>query len=311
LKDQNVPNVPVIGFRRVPPVRRILLLVAAILPTLIFGNHATGICAEQQSRRTNPLAGDQAAIKEGYSLFRYNCALCHGSDARGGDRGPDLTLGRWVHGESDEDIFQTITKGVPGTQMPANDLSDEETWAIVAYLRSVSEKPHKAAGNPELGKEIFWGKAACGQCHMINGKGGRLGPDLSGIGAARSIRYLVDSIRDPSKDLASMPTDPNQDPDAVYDTVTVVTKQGQRFTGVAKNEDTFSIQLMDQREQLHFFTKDQLKEVIHERKSLMPAYDTSVLSDKELQDLVAYLAGLLGPQGSPEQKAVQEKKEPL
>jgi mono/diheme cytochrome c family protein len=80
----------------------------------------------------------------------------------------------------------------------------------------------------------------------------------------------------------------------VYDTVTVVTAAGEKITGVAKNEDTFSVQLMTAREELHFFLKKDLKEVIHEHKSLMPPYPESTLSQIELQDLIAYLVTLRG-----------------
>ncbi len=86
----------------------------------------------------NPVAGNPAAIQEGASLFRANCSPCHGLNAQGGGRGPDLTAGRWVHGSSDADIFRTITRGVPGTEMPANGFEDSETWAILAYLRSLA-----------------------------------------------------------------------------------------------------------------------------------------------------------------------------
>jgi len=69
------------------------------------------------SGQENPVAGNTAAIQEGASLFRANCSPCHGLNAQGGGRGPDLTAGRWVHGSSDADIFRTITRGVPGTEM--------------------------------------------------------------------------------------------------------------------------------------------------------------------------------------------------
>jgi cytochrome c oxidase cbb3-type subunit III len=266
-------------------VALVALFIAAVPDSLISAN-------QQEIGVKNPLEGDAKEIKEGYSLFRYNCSLCHGSDARGGGKGPDLTQGRWVHGSTDSEIFQTITKGVPGTQMPPNDLSDDETWAVIAYLRTVTQGTSATAGDAEAGKQTFLGKAACAQCHMIDGKGGRLGPDLSRIGAARSRQYLTDSIREPSKNLAEESTDPNFAVPVVYDTATVVTNDGRRVSGVAKNEDAFSLQLMDQGEKLHFFSKRDVKEVIHEQKSLMPAYDASMLSDKDLQNLVAYLGGL-------------------
>jgi putative heme-binding domain-containing protein len=129
---------------------------------------------------------------------------------------------------------------------------------------------------------------------MVQGRGGVLGPDLSQVGEARSVPYLVDSIREPSKELTSGMLDPNNHYGLplVYDTVTVVTVDGRKIVGVAKNEDTFSIQLIDTGQSLQLFLKKNLKEVIHERKSLMPAYSETMLKPAELQDLVAYLAGL-------------------
>jgi cytochrome c oxidase cbb3-type subunit 3 len=243
----------------------------------------------------NPLAGNPAAIQEGASLFRANCSPCHGLNAQGGGRGPDLTAGRWVHGSSDADIFRTITRGVPGTEMPANGFDDSETWAILAYLRSLAPaKSETVSGDSANGEKVFWGTGGCSTCHMVQGRGGVLGPDLSHVGEARSVPYLIDSIREPSKELTSGTLDPNNHYGLplVYDTVTVVTRDGHKIVGVAKNEDTFSLQLLDTNQQLQFFLKKNLKEVIHERKSLMPAYSETMLKPAELQDLVAYLTGL-------------------
>jgi alcohol dehydrogenase (cytochrome c) len=276
--------------------RRLLLMVCAAL-TL-----NAGVARGQAKPPLNPVAGKAAAIREGASLFRANCAPCHGLDARGGGRGPNLASGRWVHGSTDAEIFRTINEGVPGTDMPANAFEDSETWAIIAFLRSINAtaKP-AAAGNASAGARIFWEQGGCATCHMVNGRGGRLGPDLSRVGASRSASYLADSIRDPNKDLSAGLSDPNNHYGVplVYDTVTVVTKDGQSITGVAKNEDAFSIQLMDSREELHLWLTSDLKSVAHQRQSLMPAYSPGVISDHQLSDLVAYLAGLRG-EPSPE-----------
>jgi alcohol dehydrogenase (cytochrome c) len=245
----------------------------------------------------NPLTGNPAAIREGTSLFRTNCAPCHGLDAKGGGRGPSLVSGRWVHGSSDAEIFRTITEGVPGTEMPANTFEDSETWAIIAYLRSLNATAQPAVtGNPSAGAGIFWDRGRCATCHMVNGRGGRLGPDLSRVGASRSTAYLADSVRNPNKDLSAGLSDPNNHYGVplVYDMVTVVTKDGQRFTGVAKNEDAFSIQFMDSNEEIHSWLVSSLKSITHQHQSLMPAYSRQMISDKELNDLVAYLVGLGG-----------------
>jgi putative heme-binding domain-containing protein len=216
-----------------------------------------------------------------------------------------LTSGRWTHGSTDAEIFRTITQGVPGTEMPANAFEDSETWTIVAYLRSL-QPPSRAvvAGDSAKGRKIF-NSAVCANCHMVNGSGGRLGPDLSRVGASRSVTYLMDSIRNPDNELSAGLSDPNNHYGLplVYDTVTVVTATGEKITGVAKNEDTFSVQLMTAREELQFFLKKDLKEVIHEHKSLMPPYPESTLSQIELQDLIAYLVTLRGTESGDAKEA--------
>ena len=265
------------------------LVACAILLNLLFSAKA------QDQSVTNPVAGNPHAIEEGASLFRANCSPCHGLNAHGGGRGPDLTAGRWVHGSTDADLFRTVTHGVAGTEMPANAFDDSETWAILAYVRSLAPaKTRAVSGDPAKGKTIFWERAGCSTCHMVQGRGGVLGPDLSRVGEARAADYLVDSIRQPSKELSTGMLDPNNHYGLplVYDTVTVVTPDGHKITGVAKNEDTFSLQLIDTNQHLQFFLKKNLKEVTHERKSLMPAYSETMLKPAELQDLVAYLAGL-------------------
>jgi cytochrome c oxidase cbb3-type subunit 3 len=272
-------------------VTRILfsLVACAILLNLLFSAKA------QDQSVTNPVAGNPHAIEEGASLFRANCSPCHGLNAHGGGRGPDLTAGRWVHGSTDADLFRTVTHGVAGTEMPANAFDDSETWAILAYVRSLAPaKTRAVSGDPAKGKTIFWERAGCSTCHMVQGRGGVLGPDLSRVGEARAADYLVDSIRQPSKELSTGMLDPNNHYGLplVYDTVTVVTTDGHKIAGVAKNEDTFSLQLIDTNQHLEFFLKKNLREVIHERKSLMPAYTEGMLKPADLQDLVAYLEGL-------------------
>jgi putative heme-binding domain-containing protein len=179
--------------------------------------------------------------------------------------------------------------------MPANTFEDSETWAIIAYVRSLA--PAKSAiisGDRVKGEKIFTQTAGCSTCHMVQGRGGLLGPDLSQVGGSRSAAYLVESIREPNKELSSAMLDPNNHYGLplVYDTVAVVTADGQKLVGVAKNEDTFSIQLLDTHQQLQFFLKKDLKEVTHERKSLMPAYSEQMLKPSDLEDLIAYLESL-------------------
>src|ERR1700730_10269325 len=182
----------------------------------------------------NPFAGDPNAAKLGESQFRANCAFCHGLGARGGGRGPDLTRAQKRHGNADGDLYRTINEGVPGTAMPPNGatqqgvgMTEEEIWQVISYIRSVQKKTDaQAAGNAAHGKELFNGSAACSTCHMIQGKGGRLGPDLSTTGSARSTEYLVESVRSPSRRLAQGISEAMKEFSQEYETVTVVTADG-------------------------------------------------------------------------------------
>jgi cytochrome c oxidase cbb3-type subunit III len=245
----------------------------------------------------NPYAGDAKEAKLGESQFRANCAFCHGLGARGGGRGPDLTRAQKKHGNADADLFRTINEGVPGTAMPPNGatqqgvgMTDEEIWQVITYIRSVQAKaPAQEVGNAAHGKELFFGSAACATCHMMEGKGGRLGPDLTATGSARSTEYLVDSVRNPSRRLAQGISEAMKEFSQEYVTVKVEDAAGQKFQGVVLNEDSFTLQMLDTREQLHLFEKDKLRSLEESRESLMPAYGEKMLPEKDLQDIVAYL----------------------
>jgi cytochrome c oxidase cbb3-type subunit III len=260
---------------------------------LLVVSVAAALCAQDR----NPFAGDPKQARAGEFQFRINCAFCHGLGARGGGRGPDLTRAQKRHGNSDADLFRTISQGVPGTAMPANGntgqgigMTDEEIWQVITYLRSVQVKaPAQATGNAAHGKELFYGDANCSGCHMVEGKGGRLGPDLTGVGMARSAAYIVESVRAPSRRLAQGLQESTKEFPQEYETVTVVTADGREIKGVTLNEDNFSVQIMDASEQIHLFEKDKLRSFSKSRVSLMPSYDSTLLSDKELQDIVAYL----------------------
>ena len=274
-------------------LRERLLLFFACGALVACGAAAMSLRAQDK----NPFAGDAKAVKIGESQFRANCAFCHGLGARGGGRGPDLTRAQKRHGNSDADIFRTINEGVPGTAMPPNGatqqgvgMTEGEIWQVIAYIRSVQAKaPAQVAGNAAHGKELFDGTAGCSTCHMIQGKGGRLGPDLSTTGSARSTEYLVESLRTPSRRLAQGISEAMKEFSQEYVTVTVITSDGSKLVGVVLNEDNFTLQMLDTREQLHLFEKDKLRSLEKSRESLMPAYDQKMLSDKDLQDVIAYL----------------------
>jgi len=247
----------------------------------------------------NPVAGDPKAAKAGEYEFRINCALCHGLGARGGGRGPDLTRAQKKHAHSDGEMFQIISNGIPGTAMPANGtngqgvgMTDEEIWQIIAYIRSQEVKTGRMAGNAAHGKELFYGDANCSLCHMIEGKGGRLGPELTGVGGSRTREAIIDSVRNPSRRLAWGLTEATKEFPQEYESVIVVTADGKEIKGITLNEDSFSVQIMDANENIHLLEKDKLRSFHKSRESAMPKYEPDVLPDKDLEDIVAYLVSV-------------------
>lgn len=252
---------------------------------------------EATAQARNPYAGDPKMVKVGESQFRANCAFCHGLGARGGGRGPDLSRIPKKHGDSDQDLFRTINNGVSGTAMPPNGatqqgvgMTEQEIWQVITYIRSVEKTGTTLTGNATHGRELYYGSAACSNCHMFQGKGGRLGPDLTGVATARSTFYLVESLRNPSKRLAQGISEAMKEFSTEYETVNAETADGTKYQGTLLNEDSFTVQFLDARERVHSFDKSSLKSLQISRESLMPAYDEKMLPGKDLQDLLAFLS---------------------
>ena len=223
-------------------------------------------------------AADEVA--NGRGLFQTRCADCHGIDAKG-VHGPDLTV-VFANGATDERVFQTIRRGVPATEMPASNAPDAEIRAIVAYLHSLSPTPNDApSGNAANGERVF--TQSCATCHRVNGRGGVLGPDLSRVGISRSRALLTRDIRDASAVIAPG-----------YQAVTLVLSSGQRVRGARKNEDAFSIQIMDTAQRLQGYRKSELRDVVIDKTSLMPDFSAERLSNRDLDDVVAYLMTMRG-----------------
>ena len=233
---------------------------------------------------SNPHLGNKESIRGGMALYRVRCADCHGLDGTG-YRGPDL-VAALGGGLADERLFDTIRKGVPGTEMPAAspiDVSDDDILQLMSYLKSIGSvaPAERPIGNLANGERTF--AQQCASCHRVAGRGGRLGPDLTRIGVQRSQAALTREIRTPSEWIG--PT---------FETVTIVTKQAQRIRGVKKAEDVFTIQIMDTGERIQGYRKSDLQEVIYEKTSLMPEYPSGRLSDSDMTDLVGYLGSLRG-----------------
>jgi putative heme-binding domain-containing protein len=239
---------------------------------------------EQTTPGKNPFEGNPEAIQAGMGGYRLRCADCHGTDGRG-VRGPDITQ-VWNSGRTDQGLFNTIRRGVPNSEMPAfvaPRTSDREVWQMLAYLRTLAAPaaPEPPRGNAENGAKVF--RALCANCHKADGTGGRLGPDLSRIGTARTRDVLLARIRRGSEEFR-----------AGFEPVTVTPADGAPIQGVKKNEDLFSVQIMDTRERIQGYEKDKVAAVENGRTSAMPVFGPDRLTDSDLDDLLRYLQTLRG-----------------
>jgi putative heme-binding domain-containing protein len=224
----------------------------------------------------------------GQRLFAANCAVCHGPDGTGGTARVNLTRGEFKRGGSDEELFNTISKGVPGTEMPGSFLSAGEIRQVVTFVQSLARPAgsFSGAGDTTRGEALFRGKG-CLSCHRVtedqsHGDVIRFGPSLYRVGDRRSLAALRNAIPRVHGGLAEF-----------HWKVTAVTKSGSRVVGTRLNEDTFSVQLRDADNNLVSLLKRDLKELKVEQGEAMPAFPTS-LSAAEVNDLAAYLATLRG-----------------
>ena len=230
-----------------------------------------------EKKITNPFGKDKAAAEAGQVQFNSGCAVCHGPTGQGG-RGSRLADIERVQKMADARMFEVIKEGVAGTQMPPSSLSDNQIWQLVSFIRSLnlSAVEQDVPGDSSAGESLFFASGQCAGCHMIRGRGGLIGPDLSNVGARRSADKLRTSI---------------ETPDALvepgYAKVEVMTQGGRRISGVAKNNSNYSIQILDAQGKFHFLLKKDLKSLTHYKRSLMP---TPSLSASDKQNLLAFLS---------------------
>jgi cytochrome c oxidase cbb3-type subunit III len=234
-----------------------------------------------------PLAAQQrylpTDVELGSRLYRSNCQACHGPEGAS-IPGVDFRRGQFKRVSSDDDLLRVIVTGVPGTAMPPTSVSDSNRLALLAYVRSLHDSAASAVGSGDVGRgrALFEGKGGCLMCHRVNGQGARTGPDLSEVGTIRTAAYLERSIRKPNEYVAPE-----------YRSVRAVTRQGTVITGRRLNEDTHSLQVIDQDEHLRSLAKSDLREYTILTAASMPSFEGK-FSSQELADLVTYLLSLKG-----------------
>jgi putative heme-binding domain-containing protein len=244
----------------------------------------------------NPFEGQPQAIEQGRETYNKACTVCHGLDGSAGEMGPALGLeGRRYSMQSPSEIFGAIKNGIPATGMPPTpDLTDEEIWKMTAYIQALrgTAIDAPAPGNVASGDAIFWGKGECARCHMVRGKGGIVGPELTAIADTRKTASIVNALTDENYrvlgDGGAIPR--KLEPTNDYRPVRITMPDGRVIRGVLKNENSTSLQVLGVDDSLlHLLERAKVKQVVYEKTSLMPRdYDTR-LTKEEFQDLLAFL----------------------
>jgi putative heme-binding domain-containing protein len=216
----------------------------------------------------NAQVGGVADREAGGRIFHTHCAPCHGIKGTGGT-GPDLTAGRFFHGSRDNDLYNNISDGIPGTEMPGVFFDGKQVWQIVTFVRSLNQQASAASlkGDPARGKQLLQ-ERGCLECHLIQGEGGSRGPDLSVIGSQRAAAYLRESIVDPSAYVAYQ-----------YRVVKIVGKDKSQHTGFLMNQDTYQVQILDFDKGLTAIPRDAMADYGVESGSMMPSYKDRLTSE--------------------------------
>ena len=246
--------------------------------------------AAAQAPLPKPLDNASAAdLEGGAKAYTMYCARCHGLDGSGG-MGPPLARPRLRRAVDDAATIDILVNGIPGTSMMAAwSLSQREITQVAAYVRSLGQRPSEALpGDPARGHAIY-SRVGCATCHIVDGDGSGLGPDLTDVGTRRGSAFLRESLLDPgaARPERAVPYEPYGYP--AYVVVRAQPRGGAEVLGVRVNEDAFTVQLRDPQGRLHSFRKADLQYLRPEpATSLMPSY-RDTLNGGEINDLVAYL----------------------
>jgi putative heme-binding domain-containing protein len=232
-----------------------------------------------QAPDTPPTPTDLA---RGKKLFEGQCGLCHGQTGEGG-RGPSLARPKLIRAADEAGVVRLIQNGIPGTEMGGFwQMTQHEMRQVAAYVISLGHlEPETLPGDAANGRALYTAQG-CANCHIVGGAGTALGPELTDVGARRSAANLREHL-----------TDPGKNPPEGFMMVRVVTRDGRKIAGIRKNEDSFTVQILDVGGPFYSFRKSELAEFKKTPgESPMPSF--RALSAAELDDLVAYLAGLRG-----------------
>jgi mono/diheme cytochrome c family protein len=235
-------------------------------------------------------AYDAATLERGKAIFVSQCGGCHGSNAKGGEGGPDLVRSVAVIDDENGNLIAPIVRGARQAQgMPRFDLSQTQILEIAAFLhegvRAAAERGtykilNIVTGNAKAGEAFFNGAGKCNTCHSAAG-------DLKGIGAKYDpvnlqSRFLMPGGARGNSKRATSPI-----------VVTVTTAPGKTVKGTLERIDDFNVALTDAEGNYHSFVRSGNVPKVELRDPLQAHYDTlPKYTDADIHNLTAFLVTL-------------------
>lgn len=235
---------------------------------------------------------DPAALERGKGLYSVQCAFCHGSDARGGEGGPNLLRSSAILNDANGELLAPVVRnGRPNAGMPAFNLTTAQISDVAAYLHNFpvggrdvarSAPPTIVVGQSDAGKAAF--RARCASCHSESG-------DLKGIATRFADPKTLQQLwLMPGGGRGGRSTPAVSAPPV---TVTVTQADGRKVEGRLERIDDFLVTLRDSEGRIRSFPRQgdrpnvQLHDPLEAHLGLLPQY-----TDKEIHDLTAYLVTL-------------------
>lgn len=232
----------------------------------------------QQNASSKGKAANPAA-----AVFGSSCAVCHGSDGRGGERAPNIATKREIVNLSDAQLTVILNKGVLASGMPSfSYLGDEKIMQLVQYLRELQgvagSGQAQVSGDAAEGEKIFFAEGSCSRCHMILGRGGFVGEDLSTYARGRSSEAIRAAI-----------LHPGDSPGDGGHTVDIQTAEGNSYRGLIRSRDNFNVVLQGEDGAYHSIARERIKKMVTDSQPLMPQDYGTKLDEKKINDLISYL----------------------
>jgi putative heme-binding domain-containing protein len=210
--------------------------------------------------------------------------------------------------EPDTFIVEGYDKIMPRVYDPPIMLGREKILAVLTYLQTLGGEPDIDAVmkfkdkipeaskkkvvpwippievDPKEGELVFFDETrdvTCSKCHVLNGKGAKVGPDLTGIGAVQTPQYLIESVLKPSAVIVKG-----------FETMYLITTDGMAYNGLLVSQDEEEVVLMVDEDGVmeeYVFYPDEIEQIQKQDVSIMPGNFSDMLTTKEFYGVISFL----------------------